>query len=85
MVCQLDVRRTLQYQRNGEGNGILKYIKNKKTQDSFLIIGSGPSGLECARVLLKAGHKVTIAEAEKEAGGRIVKEASLQAWVNGLE
>ncbi len=51
--------------------------KTKKTQDSFLIIGSGPSGLECARVLLNAGHKVTIAEAEKEAGGRIVKEASL--------
>ena len=49
-----------------------------------MIIGSGPSGLECARVLLKAGHKVTIAEAEKEAGGRIVKEASppgLGEWI----
>ena len=49
-----------------------------------LIIGSGPAGLECAWTLLKAGHKVTIAEASKEAGGRVLKESrlpGLNEWI----
>ena len=49
-----------------------------------LIIGSGPAGLECAWTLLKAGHKVTIAEAEKDSGGRIIRESrlpGLSEWI----
>ena len=49
---------------------------SKKLQ-SNLIIGAGPAGLECAVTLARAGHDVTIADAESEAGGRVTREARL--------
>ena len=42
-----------------------------------LVVGAGPAGLECARVLLAGGDKVTIADASSEPGGRVSKEARL--------
>ncbi|MEI9904624.1 MAG: FAD-dependent oxidoreductase [Asticcacaulis sp.] len=45
--------------------------------ESVLVVGSGPSGLECARALAKRGIAVTIAEREREAGGRVRLEAKL--------
>ena len=50
---------------------------------SFLIVGAGPAGLECAWTLLRAGHKVTVAEAREQAGGRVTRKAALPglaAW-----
>ena len=44
---------------------------------SHLIVGSGPAGLECAATLLRAGQKVTVAEASDELGGRVSKESRL--------
>lgn len=44
---------------------------------SHLIVGAGPAGLECAVTLLRAGQKVTIADAADEAGGRATREARL--------
>jgi len=35
------------------------------------VVGSGPAGLTCAWDLLRAGHEVTIFEAEKEPGGML--------------
>ena len=46
-------------------------------KQSHLIVGSGPAGLECAVTLLRAGQRVTIAEAQDVAGGRITREAAL--------
>ncbi len=48
-----------------------------KQLQSHLIIGAGPAGLECAATLTRAGHKVTIADTAKEAGGRVTREARL--------
>ena len=48
-----------------------------KGRRSHLIIGAGPAGLECALVLMRAGHAVTIAEAAAEAGGRVTRESKL--------
>lgn len=48
-----------------------------KQRQHHLVIGSGPAGLECATTLLKAGHKVTIAEARDEPGGRVTLESRL--------
>ena len=45
--------------------------------ESVLVVGSGPSGLECARALAKRGLNVVIAEAGNEAGGRVRLEAKL--------
>jgi dimethylamine/trimethylamine dehydrogenase len=46
-------------------------------RQAHLIVGSGPAGLETAVTLLKAGQKVTIAEARDEPGGRVTREARL--------
>ena len=51
--------------------------------EQVLIIGGGPSGLECAAQLAKRGYEVTLAEASEQLGGRVVGEASLcglTAW-----
>ena len=51
--------------------------------DSFLIVGAGPSGLECARVLGRRGYAVHIVEVREEFGGRVTRESrlpGLAAW-----
>ena len=48
---------------------------NPKT--TVLIVGAGPAGLECARVLGLRGLRVTVAEARGELGGRVALEATL--------
>jgi dimethylamine/trimethylamine dehydrogenase len=45
--------------------------------DSFLVIGAGPSGLECARLLGKRGYMVHLAEAGEHLGGRVTLESRL--------
>ncbi len=54
-----------------------------RDRKSYLVVGAGPAGLECAWTLLRAGHRVTIADARPEPGGRITREAALPglgAW-----
>jgi dimethylamine/trimethylamine dehydrogenase len=51
--------------------------------DSFLIVGAGPTGLECARLLGRRGYSVHIAEAGERLGGRVTRESQLpglSAW-----
>lgn len=51
--------------------------------DSFLIVGAGPSGLECARMLGGRGYTVHVAEASEQLGGRVARESrlpGLAAW-----
>jgi dimethylamine/trimethylamine dehydrogenase len=51
--------------------------------DSFLIVGAGPTGLECARLLGRRGYAVSLAEADEQLGGRVTREArlpGLAAW-----
>ncbi|MCJ8054818.1 NAD-binding protein [Shinella curvata] len=45
--------------------------------EAVLIIGGGPTGLEAARALAQRGADVTVAEAGREWGGRVTKEAKL--------
>ena len=60
--------------------------ENKPTKggsQSVLVIGSGPAGLEAARMLGGRGYEVALAEAERELGGRVAKERklpNLSAW-----
>jgi len=52
-------------------------IAEKKSDDSVLIVGAGPSGLECAHALGKRGYRVALAEATTEIGGRVKNESRL--------
>ncbi len=52
-------------------------IQPKKSDDSVLIIGAGPAGLEAAHALGKRGYSVMLAEATRDLGGRVLKEAQL--------
>lgn len=47
------------------------------TNDSILIVGAGPAGLECALSLGRRGYSVILAEASDTVGGRVTKESSL--------
>ena len=58
-------------------------IKPKKTDQKVLVVGSGPSGLECTLQLARRGYHVTLAEAGSKLGGRVLFEAGLKglsAW-----
>ena len=59
-------------------------INPARNDDSFLIVGGGPAGLEAALALGRRGHQVTLAEANGELGGRLLKETTLpglQNWI----
>ena len=43
----------------------------------MLVVGAGPAGLECARALGQRGYEVTVTEAGREPGGRVIREAEL--------
>jgi len=49
----------------------------KTADESVLIVGAGPAGLECARALGQRGYAVTLAEAGAELGGRVAAECRL--------
>jgi len=58
-------------------------VPPRSGNDSFLVIGAGPAGLECARILGQRGYAVSLAEAESVLGGRVTRESrlpGLSAW-----
>ncbi len=58
-------------------------IAPKGSQDSVLVIGAGPAGLEAARGLGQRDYRVALAEATTRLGGRVTWESGLPglaAW-----
>lgn len=58
-------------------------VPTKTSNDRVLVVGSGPAGLEAARVLGQRGHEVILAESRSEFGGRVTLESrlpGLAAW-----
>ena len=47
------------------------------SDDSVLIVGAGPAGLEAARALGQRGYTVTVAEATQELGGHVCQHSRL--------
>jgi dimethylamine/trimethylamine dehydrogenase len=59
-------------------------VPPRSGDDTFLIIGAGPTGLECARTLGRRGYSVHIAEARAQLGGRVARESALPglaSWI----
>ena len=52
-------------------------MKAKTSEEKILVVGGGPAGLEAAMSLGKRGYEVTLAEKNKELGGRINLETRL--------
>ena len=52
-------------------------IAPKRSAARVLVVGAGPAGLEAARALGQRGYEVSLAEARKELGGRVTREARL--------
>jgi dimethylamine/trimethylamine dehydrogenase len=52
-------------------------IAARTSDEEILVVGAGPAGLEAARALGQRGYRVTLAEARRELGGRVLQEASL--------
>ena len=49
----------------------------RHAEQSVLVVGAGPAGLEATRVLGMRGYSVTLAEATTTLGGRVTREAGL--------
>jgi dimethylamine/trimethylamine dehydrogenase len=63
-------------------------VPRRTGDDTFLVVGAGPAGLECARLLGKRGYSVYLAEAEEILGGRVTLESGLPgltAWARVRE
>ena len=52
-------------------------IASKGSDDSILVVGAGPAGLEATRTLGERGYQVTLAEALDTLGGRVTRESQM--------
>ncbi len=52
-------------------------IAPRTSDDKVLVVGAGPAGLEAAHALGKRGYRVMLAEATRDLGGRVLREAGL--------
>ena len=58
------------------------------SDSKVLVVGAGPAGLEAAMALGKRGYEVVLAEASRELGGRVLREArlpGLAAWIRVVD
>lgn len=53
-------------------------VKVSSNSKRVVIVGAGPAGLEAARICKERGHKVTVFEAQKQAGGQVVYASQVQ-------
>jgi dimethylamine/trimethylamine dehydrogenase len=52
-------------------------IAPKKSEAEIMVVGAGPAGLECAVSLGQRGYNVTLLDARREFGGRVMLESAL--------
>jgi len=65
-----------------------EFVRPKESDSRVLVVGAGPAGLEAARALGVRGYGVVLAEASRDLGGRVAKEArlpGLAAWIRVLD
>jgi len=54
-----------------------EFIPAATSQETILVVGGGPAGLEAARALGQRGYTVTLAERSRTLGGRVTRESGL--------
>ena len=54
-----------------------EHIEPRHNDESVLVVGAGPAGLEATRALGLRGYRVTLAEAADTLGGRVSRESRL--------
>jgi dimethylamine/trimethylamine dehydrogenase len=54
-----------------------EFIPAATSDETFLVVGGGPAGLEAARALGQRGYTVTLAERTRALGGRVTRESNL--------
>ena len=54
-----------------------EHIAPRQSEREVLVIGAGPAGSEAARALGQRGYQVTLLDARRELGGRVLREAAL--------
>lgn len=52
-------------------------IAPSKSGKAVMVVGAGPAGLEAARALGQRGYEVSLLEARREVGGRVLRESAL--------
>jgi dimethylamine/trimethylamine dehydrogenase len=65
-----------------------EHFRPAGSDSKVMIVGGGPAGLEAAMALGKRGYDVTLAEATRELGGRVLREArlpGLAAWIRVVD
>jgi dimethylamine/trimethylamine dehydrogenase len=79
MICTQNATANEEYRRGWHPEIFTKTA----SEDSVLVVGAGPAGMECARVLGERGYDVHLREADTETGGRVRKIAKypgLSEW-----
>lgn len=62
--------------------------RRRHADESVLVVGAGPAGLEAAMSLGKRGYSTVLVEQSRQLGGRVAREArlpGLSAWIRVLD
>ncbi|MDH4981818.1 NAD(P)-binding protein [Hyphomicrobium sp. D-2] len=73
MVCTQNATAGEEYRRGWHP----EKFEPKKSDDTILVVGAGPSGSECARVLMERGYTVHLVDQADKIGGYVNNVASL--------
>jgi dimethylamine/trimethylamine dehydrogenase len=73
MICTQNATAGEEYRRGWHPE---KFPK-KGSDDAILVVGAGPSGAECARVLMERGYTVHLVDSAEKVGGHVNEVASL--------
>ena len=73
MICTQNATAGEEYRRGWHPE---KFPK-KGSDDAILVVGAGPSGGECARVLMERGYTVHLVDSAEKVGGHVNEVATL--------